>query len=37
MAEIDNMGKDSKGPGAYLPPRFTMEDGKVIEGKDPTE
>lgn len=24
MAEIENIGKESKGPGAYLPPRYTL-------------
>jgi hypothetical protein len=37
MAEIDNIGKTSKGPGAYLPPRYVLENGEVIETKDPTE
>lgn len=36
MAEIDNIGKESKGPGAYLPPRYVLQNGEVIETKDPT-
>ena len=30
MAERDNYGKESKGPSAYLPPRYTLETGEVI-------
>jgi hypothetical protein len=37
MAEIENIGKESKGPGAYLPPRYVLENGEVIETKDPTD
>lgn len=37
MAEIDNIGKESKGPGAYLPPRHVLANGELIETKDPTE
>ena len=27
MAERDNVGKEGKGPGAYLPPRYVLENG----------
>lgn len=37
MAEIENVGKEGKGPGAYLPPRYVLENGETIESKDPTE
>lgn len=37
MAELDNYGKATKGPGAYLPPRYVLEDGKTIETTNPTE
>ena len=36
MAEIDNIGTATKGPGSYLPPRYTLENGETIENKDPT-
>lgn len=37
MAELDNFGRATKGPGAYLPPRYEVDDGKTIEMADPTE
>lgn len=37
MAEIENIGKESKGPGTYLPPKYVLENGETIESKDPTE
>ena len=27
MAEIDNIGTATKGPGTYLPPRYVLENG----------
>lgn len=37
MAERDNFGRATKGPGAYLP-RHVIENGKtIIESADPTE
>ena len=36
MAEIDNIGSATKGPGAYLPPRYVLDNGATIETKNPT-
>ena len=36
MAERDNYGRESKGPSAYLPPRYTLQNGETIETKDPS-
>lgn len=36
MAELQNFGKEGKGPATYLPPRFVLENGETIQAKDPT-
>lgn len=33
----NNFGKEGKGPGAYLPPRFPLENGEVVEIRDQSE
>ena len=35
MARVDSSGKLGLGPAAYLPPRYTLTDGQIIEGKNP--
>lgn len=30
MAELENIGKEGKGPAAYLPPRSVLSNGQTI-------